>query len=172
MRDLYIDFDGVIRDTIKVSYKMMEDLGIKLSDREKVIKFYQEIDWNYLLNISEEINKAYYYINVIQNEKIFNPKILTTVNSLEEIKAKLNDIRKNCKEVSVISSPSGISKAFLVNPKNSILVDDYKGNLYSWEKEGGIGIKFDNAISDEFATTNSLEIFTKKELCKNLTLRR
>lgn len=90
MRDLYIDFDGVIRDTIKVSYRMMEDLGIKLSDREKVIKFYQEIDWNYLLNISEEI------------------------------KAKLNDIRKNCKEVSVISSPSGISKAFLVNPKNSI----------------------------------------------------
>lgn len=172
MRDLYIDFDGVIKDTIKVSYRMMEDLGIKLSDRERVIKFYKEIDWNYLLNISEEINKAYYYINVIQKEKVFNPKILTTVNSLEEIKAKLNDIRKHCKEVSVISSPCGISKSFIVNPKNSILVDDYKGNLYSWEKEGGIGIKFDNTISSEFTTINTLEEFTKKELCKTMLLRR
>ena len=25
MKKLYIDFDGVIKDTIKVSYKMMED---------------------------------------------------------------------------------------------------------------------------------------------------
>ena len=25
MTDLYIDFDGVIKDTIKVSYKMMEE---------------------------------------------------------------------------------------------------------------------------------------------------
>lgn len=84
----------------------------------------------------------------------------------------MNDIRKHCKEVSVISSPGGISKSFIVNPKNSILVDDYKGNLYSWEKEGGIGIKFDNTISSEFTTINSLEEFTKKELCKTMLLRR
>ena len=46
MTDLYIDFDGVIKDTIKVSYKMMEEQGISLSDRPRVIKFYQDIDWN------------------------------------------------------------------------------------------------------------------------------
>ena len=33
MKDLYIDFDGVIKDTIKVSYKMMEDEKIDLRDR-------------------------------------------------------------------------------------------------------------------------------------------
>lgn len=43
MTDLYIDFDGVIKDTIKVSYKMMEEQGISLSDRPRVIKFYQDI---------------------------------------------------------------------------------------------------------------------------------
>ena len=32
MIDLYLDFDGVIKDTINVSYKMMRDLGINLKD--------------------------------------------------------------------------------------------------------------------------------------------
>lgn len=33
--DLYLDFDGVLLDTINVSYKMMEELGIDLKDRQK-----------------------------------------------------------------------------------------------------------------------------------------
>ena len=48
MKDLYIDFDGVIKDTIKVSYKMMEDEKIDLRDRPKVIEFYKQLDWEYL----------------------------------------------------------------------------------------------------------------------------
>ena len=44
MINLYIDFDGVIKDTIRVSYKMMADLGIDLNNRADVIKFYQSID--------------------------------------------------------------------------------------------------------------------------------
>lgn len=94
MKDLYIDFDGVIKDTIKVSYKMMEDEKIDLKDRPKVIEFYKQLDWEYLLKISAEIKNAYHFINKISEEGTFNPKILTTVNSLNEIKAKLSDIKK------------------------------------------------------------------------------
>ena len=94
MKDLYIDFDGVIKDTIKVSYKMMEDEKIDLRDRPKVIEFYKQLDWEYLLKISAEIKNAYYFINKISEEGTFSPKILTTVNSLNEIKAKLSDIKK------------------------------------------------------------------------------
>ena len=82
--DLYLDFDGVLLDTINVSYKMMEELGIDLKDRQKITEFYKNLDWVNLLNISEELAKSFYYINEIYNEHIFNPKILTTVNSLNE----------------------------------------------------------------------------------------
>lgn len=172
MKDLYIDFDGVIKDTIKVSYKMMEDEKIDLRDRPKVIEFYKQLDWEYLLKISDEIKNAYYFINKISEEGTFNPKILTTVNSLNEIKAKLSDIKKNCKNITLVSVPSGIEKSVLVNPKNSILVDDYRGNLISWQNSGGIPVKFANEISSEFITINTLEVFTEKEICKNLCLRR
>lgn len=172
MKDLYIDFDGVIKDTIKVSYKMMEDEKIDLRDRPKVIEFYKQLDWEYLLKISAEIKNAYHFINKISEEGTFSPKILTTVNSLNEIKAKLSDIKKNCKNITVISAPSGIEKSVLVNPKNSILVDDYSGNLISWQNSGGIPVKFANETSSEFTTINTLEVFTEKEICKNLCLRR
>ena len=42
--DLYIDFDGVLVDTISVSYKMIEDLGIDLNDFKKVCEFYSKLD--------------------------------------------------------------------------------------------------------------------------------
>ena len=71
-----------------------------------------------------------------------------------------------------MSVPSGIEKSVLVNPKNSILVDDYSGNLISWQNSGGIPVKFENEISSEFITINTLEVFTEKEICKNLCLRR
>ena len=71
-----------------------------------------------------------------------------------------------------MSVPSGIEKSVLVNPKNSILVDDYSGNLISWQNSGGIPVKFANEISSEFITINTLEVFTEKEICKNLCLRR
>ena len=70
--DLYLDFDGVLLDTINVSYKMMEELGIDLKDRTKVTEFYKNLDWVNLLNISEELAKSFYYINEIYNEHIFN----------------------------------------------------------------------------------------------------
>ena len=43
MRNLYIDFDGVIMDTITNSYKMIKELGIDLNDSEKdMIKYYNQ----------------------------------------------------------------------------------------------------------------------------------
>ena len=37
----YLDFDEILLDTINVSYKMMEELGIDLKDRLKVTEFYK-----------------------------------------------------------------------------------------------------------------------------------
>lgn len=169
--DLYLDFDGVLLDTINVSYKMMEELGIDLKDRLKVTEFYKNLDWVNLLNISEELARAFYYINEIYNEHIFNPRILTKVNSLNEMVAKIEYTRTKNNDISVICVPNGIDKCKVVNAKDSFLVDDYSYNLINWEQEGGIGIKFSNKQSDKFITTNSLDIFTKNKLTKRLLKR-
>ena len=39
--NLYLDFDGVIADTIKVTYKIIRQKGIDLTDKEKVFEFYR-----------------------------------------------------------------------------------------------------------------------------------
>lgn len=108
--NLYIDFDGVTKDTIRVSYKMMEDLGIDLNNRAEVIKFYQSIDWKELLDNSWKLNNAFQNINKIYEEKIFRPAILTTVNSLGEMIAKTNYIRSKNEDTSIICVPSGVEK--------------------------------------------------------------
>ncbi len=169
--DLYLDFDGVLLDTINVSYKMMEELGIDLKDRLKVTDFYKNLDWVNLLNKSEELARSFYYINEIYNEHIFSPRILTKVNSLNEMVAKIEYTRTKNKYISVICVPNGIDKCKVVNAKDSFLVDDYSYNLINWEQEGGIGIKFSNKSSDKFITTDSLDIFTKNKLTKKLIRR-
>ena len=50
MKNLYIDFDGVIMDTINMTYKMMDDENIDKSNRGEVKKFYENIDWKKLLS--------------------------------------------------------------------------------------------------------------------------
>ena len=48
--NLYLDFDGVIVDSIKVTYKMMEEKGISIEDTPRVREFYRDLDWFKLLN--------------------------------------------------------------------------------------------------------------------------
>lgn len=169
MINLYLDFDGVIKDTIKVSYKMMEKLGISLNDKSSIIKFYQDINWHELLKNSDELNNAFCYIDKIIKEEIYKPYILTTVNSLEEMIAKTNYIRTKNEEITIICVPNGIEKNEIVNASGSILVDDYSKNLSNWEKAGGIGIKF--GFDKNYISISSLKSFVKEAKEKNLVLK-
>lgn len=168
MINLYIDFDGVIKDTISVSYKMMDDLGINLKNRNEVIRFYQNIDWNDLLDSSSELNDAFQNIKKISGEGVFRPAILTTVNSLREMIAKVNYIRSKNDDISIICVPNGVEKCDIVKAKDAILVDDYSGNLASWVNSGGIGIKF--GYDDNYVSINSLSFFASYDVTKKLVL--
>ena len=163
MINLYIDFDGVLVDTINETYKMMADRGISLSDSKNVGKFYRELDWNDLLLNTQEINDAFKNIRILQESKIFNISILTTVHSINEIKAKVSYIRSKNKNIPIICVPKGIEKCDIVNPLNSILVDDYGGNLKPWIECGGLGIKFTSEQSDKYITINSLDELLKSK---------
>lgn len=142
MKDLYIDFDGVIYNTIDVSYKMAEEANIN-KDYESYYQFFKNLDWCAVLENSKEINDAFNCINKIIDSGKFNVFILTHVVSLKEAEVKVELIKQNIKDIIIIPVPKRLSKAEMVKVKNAILVDDYPENLREWKAAGGIGIRFD-----------------------------
>ena len=53
--------------------------------------------------------------------------------------------------------PRALSKTSVINAKNSILVDDYAGNLREWETAGGIPVRFNlNLNSKGFKVIDNL----------------
>ena len=142
MKNLYIDFDGVILDTIEVTYKLMDELKIDKKNREEVEKFYINLDWKNLLSITPEINDSIKCIQNLIEADIFDISILTHVNSLSEIIEKVHFIRKFLPSITIIPVPKAISKTKMVHAEDAILIDDYVSNLNEWQEAGGIGILF------------------------------
>ena len=70
---------------------------------------------------------------------------------------KIKYIRKYFKDITIIPCPKKISKTKMVHTENSILVDDYSGNLKEWESEGGISIKFSNKENKKYQTIKKLD---------------
>lgn len=158
MKNLYIDFDGVILDTIEVTYKLMEELNIKKTDKKAVEKFYANLDWANLLSITPEINESITCIQNLIEADIFDISILTHVNSLNEIIEKVHFIRKYLPNITIIPVPKAISKTRMVHAEDAILVDDYVSNLNEWKEAGGIGILFSKNLKDKgFKAINKLD---------------
>ncbi len=158
MKNLYIDFDGVIMDTINKTYQMMDEENIDKSDNEEVRKFYENIDWKRLLVEAGEINGAIEKVKKLNDSKKFNVSILTHVNSLDEAIEKVKFIRKFYDDITVIPVPKAISKTKMVHTKDAILVDDYTSNLVEWKSEGGIGVKFSiKPKQSEFVVIDDLD---------------
>ena len=149
MKNLYIDFDGVIVDTIRVTYDMLDRLGVDRADAEKMSEFYYNLNWRQLLALTPIINDSFNCIQTIANSNKFNISILTHVNSLDEAIAKVNYIRKYAKDVTIIPVPREISKTRMIDAKDAILIDDYSGNLKEWEQAGGIGIQFSTDLTKD-----------------------
>ncbi len=151
MRNLYIDFDGVIMNTIEVSYLELKKMGLSDSDpkdQPAVRKYYADMDWNILLNEKATIiNDAINCITKIVDSGLYEVSILSHVNSLQEVVEKVKFIRKFFKDITIIPVPRSIPKTEMVHSKGHILIDDYVGNLEEWKAEGGIGIKFSTKLN-------------------------
>ena len=154
MKELYIDFDGVILNTIPLLYHAAESAGKSKSDGE----FYSQYDFKQILKDEYIINNSIECINKIIASGKFNVSILTHVNSLNEGIEKVNYIRRFFKDITVIIVPKQISKTKMVHTEGAILVDDYSGNLREWEQEKGISIRFNvNKESEGFTVIDSLD---------------
>lgn len=141
MTKLYLDCDGVILDTINMSYKMLKEKGIEREEEKK--DFYRNLSWEELIIEAGEINNSIEKIKELT--KVYDVEILTHVISEGEIIAKENYFKEVLPEVKVIAVPKEIRKADAVDPKGNILVDDFLGNLDYWYEKGGISIKFSDS---------------------------
>lgn len=142
MKQLYIDFDGVILDTMTKSYEELKRREIDVKDQEKVMAFFRELDWKKLIEETEPINDSINEIKKICASKKFNVYILTHINSTNEMVEKIKYLHKNLPQVTIVSVPKEIPKTEVVNASAAILIDDYSGNIKEWQKKLGIGIKF------------------------------
>lgn len=158
MKKLYIDFDGVILDTITVSYQLMDEMKINKKNYNDVLKFYQCLNWKNILSITPIINDSINCIRKIIDSKKYDVSILTHINSYDELIEKTRFINKKLPGVTIIGVPKVISKTKMVNPKGSILIDDYTSNLREWKKNGGIPVKFSSNVRKyEFPIIDKLD---------------
>lgn len=154
--NLYIDFDGVILDTINNTYGEYEKL--KKTTSITITEYYEKLNWVELLENSNQINDSILNIKKILDSDLYNVCILTHVVCDDEVYAKKKYLSSVLPEVEVITVDKKFNKCDVVDCRNAILVDDYMGNLTLWNDKGGIPVKFsDKGRECEFMVVTNLE---------------
>jgi hypothetical protein len=74
-KDLYIDFDGVILDTIPVIYKLFRENGIDSKDYERGYRYLIDADWESIINNTPEINESINNIKKLLASSLYNLSI-------------------------------------------------------------------------------------------------
>ena len=114
MKNLYIDFDGVILDTITPVYNLAKKLNLDVKTQTKEIGLlYSKIDWETLIEESEELSDSIKSIKELRESKKFNISILTHINSLKEAKAKIEFINNLFDDLTIIPVPKSCSKTMM-----------------------------------------------------------
>ena len=141
----YCDCDGVIINTIEVSFKIMQEAGCNINNRSEVDAFFKsKIDWNKVFSKIDYINNSIEKLKLIKSQNIFKDVIILTKLSggYDEERLKRDLFKEVLPDFKVITLQYGLSKGLAVPAKDNILVDDEIGNCKSWEKENGIAILF------------------------------
>ena len=143
MKKLYIDFDGVILDTITRLYEEADRQEYDRSDPE----FYRNFNYKCILKDKYIINNSIECIQRLLDSGKFDVNILTHCFTIREASDKVKYIRKHFDDITVIVCPKDISKTKMVHTEGAILVDDYAGNLREWESAGGIPVRFSTKLN-------------------------
>lgn len=141
---LYIDFDGVILNTIQIMDEMLIEQGLIGDVFNKAIKqeFFLNLDWEDVVSKSTPLQDSISNIKKLKDSNLYEIAILTHVNSKEETKVKENYLKQFFSDLLVIPVTYPTPKYQVVDCHNAILVDDYMNNLTLWEENGGIPVKF------------------------------
>ena len=143
MRRLYIDFDGVVMDTIPLLYNELEKNDVSLDNEEKIRSVFGSFYFRTIIKDKNILNDSIDCINKLLESNRFEIAFLSHVNSLDEGVVKIKYLRRHFKDnISIIIVPKDISKTKMVHSEGAILVDDFSGNLKEWEEAGGISVRF------------------------------
>lgn len=158
MKRLYIDFDGVVLDTIPHLYAALEASGTNMDSESEKSRFFSMYDFDMIINDDNILNDSIECINKLIESKKFEISFLTHVNSLDEAVSKINYLRSKFNDITIIITPKEISKTKMVHSAGAILVDDYSGNLTEWENTGGIAVRFSKELESKgFLVINRLD---------------
>ena len=146
-RDLFIDCDGVIFDTITYAFDEMKKFGIDIKNQDLITKYFKEVNWHDLIKNSGTINDSINKINYLKNCDIFNLVcVLTHRCSWDEGVVKDENFSHLTPKVKVITVPKKIAKQHAVNARGNILIDDDIKKINDWVLDGGIGVLFQKEI--------------------------
>ena len=147
-RNLYIDFDGVIFDTITFAFLEMEKLKIDIKDNEMVTDYFKKVNWYYLIEMGGIINDSLKKIETLNNSLEFDLVcVLTHRCSYQEGVIKEANLMEAISNLKVITVPKKIAKHHAVLARNNILIDDDLKKILGWIEDGGIGILFNQKVN-------------------------
>jgi hypothetical protein len=161
MLRLYIDFDGVVLDTIPPLYEQLkiDKSGIDNGSQEEKIQKFANFDYRNVIKDKYILNDSINCITKLLKSKKLEISFLSHVHSLDEARVKIRYLRRHFKDdITIIIVPGGVSKTKMVHSEGAILVDDFSSNLREWEEAGGIAIRFNNELESKgFKVINRLD---------------
>ncbi len=147
MRNLYIDFDGVMFDTVTYAFLEMKRLGIDTTNQDEITNYFKKVDWNYLIDKAGVLNNSIQKIEkLIESKEFLLVEVATHRCSFNEGIIKTDDLKSRIHNLKVTTIPKKIEKHFALNAKGNILIDDAESKILGWIHDGGIGILFSNKV--------------------------
>lgn len=137
--DVYIDFDGVILDTIRLAKEILKkEHSIDLEthkrediEEEKIVaSFFANLNWKQLINEAKELNESISFIKQLQASIDYHPTIYSAVNSKIEMLEKTLFLQRTLTEISQKYIKAKFPKT--CENEESILIDDDDFNLTNW----------------------------------------
>lgn len=141
---IYLDFDGVLFDTVSIILDEIKKNNINLKDNCQY--FFENLDWSYILHNAKEINNSVEIVNKLKHK--YKIKILTHVSSVNEQTEKENFIKEKIKDIEIICIPKKYPKSSIVSSENNILIDDSKKNVKDWIDNKGEAYLYDGKRLD------------------------
>ena len=142
---VYVDCDGTTYDTIPVAFEMMKAMGCNMNDQlEKNYYFREVLDWREIFRYAKPINNSTERIMELKESGLFEDvKALTALCGAKyEESCKYERYGIDLPGIEVITVSMYVPKSSVINPRNSILVDDSWRNCIDIIKHGGVGIRF------------------------------
>ena len=180
MKDLYIDCDGVIFNTIKIAFLEMQELGVNIKDDDAITEYFKYCDWNKLIETGGIINDSIEKIKILAESESFNTvQIATHRCSYLEGVIKTEKFKKLLPNIKTVTIPKKIPKHYAVPAEGHILIDDAKHKIIDWVNAGGIGILFTEKVdhliypfesnNNYFITNDLLDALVVNKLIKDKT---